>query len=92
MLPWCSYSGGSGSRGSLSGSFGKSADHQCSIALTWRKDGSVSAEEKGGATYAGKENEVISPLKVYDNLTKATDAGDKEAKKNLFASMLAWST
>lgn len=83
MLPWRSNSGGSGSRGSLSGSFGKSQGDQRSDALNWRKDDAGREEDGKVGSRAGEEKEVMSPMKISDKALLMSDKGEKDAKKSL---------
>lgn len=87
MLPWRSNLGGSGSHGSLSGSFGKTQGDQHSDALNWRKD-DVGREEDGkGGSHAGEEKEVMSSMKISDKALLMSDKGGKDTKKNLLPAL-----
>lgn len=84
MLPWRASSRGSGSHGSLSGSFGKSSyEKERSNVLSWRKEFEGSKEGLGGSR-SREEKEVTSPLKPQDFVPRPDGELLQEAKKKLF--------
>lgn len=87
MLPWQTTSGGSGSKGSLCGSLGKSVVDARSNALSWRKDGLSDEGDKKKGLPIGEDKEVTSPMKKVADKDISRSKEEKGAKKNLYVSL-----